>query len=751
MSLIEIAGNTILDKLRQGKLSFDPYSTLRTGIEIIERAAEQTWQTTPATPGQLLPTGQRIPPLTWDDWLNGRQYYYDELCVDNTVSVVKGKVCYKGDIPYLCDKIPVYSCPKPLIPAPKPTPAPFRGGQCYGVPYRVKVGLRYYLSGVFTQGGVGYLTQPSLQEEIPVAEVTVTGKILGLDIIEGSTFVSMPVWPTGFFEGTVRTVVATRIKTQNAAGQNSYTEVPFNFSPSPLNQAYSIWIISVERLDGLPDNCGDPEGYNTGDPEPEIYPPPEPSPERPFDPYPPIQPFPIPFPIPVPLPLPTPIGFPFPFPMPIPTPPRLPEEKPMPIPFPIPKPDWIDLPPPWIEEIKNCPPPCPPIDLSPVIEAIARIKVEINNEFNLTLNARLDAQLQAILNLLVALEARLSNTLLLQLEPKFQAVLTAITSLELNLSGQITAILNGILELNFTLNVKADLLLQALLEVKVALLNAILSIEFSPTIQVDPVKEYEIIEKPVIVKDCEVVEKPVLVKEFQVIEKPLVVKEYEILEIEKPVEVVREKQPPLEQVLLPVVECREDGSPEKRWQIVKTLVGEIPTSVQQKFHQTADLAEEKCLEEADKGCTVVLPSDCYSEYKLESQLVIDFGTQYPSMKGSKWRIHIPDPIENLDWCTHFENLIWHRGQVYGRLYFQGDSRLITGGYFQSETEAYRVLRMLEKLSKLKENRIRVTKLTKPKRTVKGQQTRAVRASVVLFDKDGNVIKGDCWRPPRNGC
>lgn len=423
----------------------------------------------------------------------------------------------------------------------------------------------------------------------------------------------------------------------------------------------------------------------------------------------------------------------------------------MPIPFPIPKPDWIDLPPPWLEDIKNCPPPCPPLDLSPVIEAIARIKIEINNEFNLTLNARLDAQLQAILNLLASLEARLSTTLLLQLEPKFQAVLTAITSLELNLSAQITNILTGILELNLNLNLKADLILQALLDVKIALLNAILSIEFSPTIQVDPVKEYEVIEKPVIVKDCEIVEKPVLITDYQVIEKPLVVKEYEIIETQKTVEVIKEKQPPLEQVLLPVVDCREDGSPEKRWQIVRTLVGAIPTSVQQQFHKTADLAEERCLEEADKGCTVVLPSDCYSEYKLESQLVIDFGTQYPTMRGSKWRIHIPDPIENLDWCTHFENLIWHRGQVYGRLYFQGDSRLITGGYFQSEAEAYRVLRMLEKLSKLKENRIRVTKLTKPKRTIKGQQTRAVRASVVLFDKEGNVVKGDCWRPPRNGC
>lgn len=732
MSLIEIAGNTILDKLRQGKLSFDPYSTLRTGIEIIESAAEQTWQTTPATPGQLLPTGQRIPPLTWDDWLNGRQYYYDELCVDNTVSVVKGKVCYKGDIPYLCDKIPVYSCPKPLIPVPKPTPAPFRGGQCattYLLTFKVTY-RRWYSNPCQLSAEEEYSS--SIEIQGPIVEFFTVGTGVGTC---GAPF----TWLA---------------KYRRRNSDQSITEhLVTSFSTSDGVEYFNFQVLSLIRKDGLPDDCGDPEGYNTGEPEPEIYPPPEPRPERPFDPYPPIQPFPIPFPIPVPLPIPTPTGFPFPFPMPIPTPPRLPEFKPMPIPFPIPKPDWIDLPPPWLEDIKNCPPPCPPIDLAPVIEAIARIKVEINNEFNLTLNARLDAQLQAILNLLVALEARLSTTLLLQLEPKFQAVLTAITSLELNLSGQITAILNGILELNFALNVKADLLLQALLEVKVALLNAILSIEFSPTIQVDPVKEYEIIEKPVIVKDCEVVEKPVLVKEVQIVEKPLVVKEYEILEIEKErtVEVVREKQPPLEQVLLPVVECREDGSPEKRWQIVKTLVGEIPTSVQQKFHQTADLAEEKCLEDADKGCTVVLPSDCYSEYKLESQLVIDFGTQYPTMKGSKWRIHIPDPIENLDWCTHFENLIWHRGQVYGRLYFQGDSRLITGGYFQSETEAYRVLRMLEKLSKLKENRIRVTKLTKPKRTVKGQQTRAVRASVVLFDKEGNVIKGDCWRPPRNGC
>lgn len=694
--------------------------------EITETAAKITDAYVPAPVGALLPDGRRIPSPGTENWAP----YYGRQCADGTVEVIKGRTNFDLSTILGIEKVgSIYECP-PLIPPPKPTPAPFRGGQC---PTYYIGEIKIFFKIWFVTGGGGFY----YSEETATHSVRILGPISSFSI-ELSNYETLSNNQSGH-------------STWLLFKHGQLTEQVVGGSVGGVIQFAAITEISLTREDGLPDNCGDPEGSNTGEPEPEIYPPPEPRPERPFDPYPDIKPFPIPFPIPVPLPIPTPTGFPFPFPMPIPTPPRLPEFKPMPIPFPIPKPDWIDLPPPWLEDIKNCPPPCPPLDLSPVIEAIARVKIEINNEFNLTLNARLDAQLQAILNLLASLEARLSTTLLLQLEPKFQAVLTAITSLELNLSAQVTNILTGILELNLNLNLKADLILQALLDVKIALLNAILSIEFSPTIQVDPVKEYEVIEKPVIVKDCEIVEKPVLITDYQVIEKPLVVKEYEIIETQKTVEVIKEKQPPLEQVLLPVVDCREDGSPEKRWQIVRTLVGAIPTSVQQQFQKTADLAEERCLEEADKGCTVVLPSDCYSEYKLESQLVIDFGTQYPTMRGSKWRIHIPDPIENLDWCTHFENLIWHRGQVYGRLYFQGDSRLITGGYFQSEAEAYRVLRMLEKLSKLKENRIRVTKLTKPKRTIKGQQTRAVRASVVLFDKEGNVVKGDCWRPPRNGC
>lgn len=283
-------------------------------------------------------------------------------------------------------------------------------------------------------------------------------------------------------------------------------------------------------------------------------------------------------------------------------------------------------------------------------------------------------------------------------------------------------------------------------------------IEVERVIEVPTIVEVErIIEVPTIVEVDRVIEVPEIVEVDRVIEIPTIVEVDRVIEVptivevDRIVEVPEIVEPPTENVLLPTIECDEDGNPVSNPVVVRTLVGAIPVETQEKFHEMAKLAIEQCKDENDDGCNVVLPSDVYSEYNLESQLVITFGLNYPKHRGSAWNIHIPNPIEDLNWCEHFDSLMWVRGNVYGRLFFDGNSRLWTGGYFDSEEEANRVLMQLQSLSKYDDYRIRITKGGSPKRTIKGQTTRAVRASIVLFDDEMNPTDNKCFKPPADGC
>jgi hypothetical protein len=84
-------------------------------------------------------------------------------------------------------------------------------------------------------------------------------------------------------------------------------------------------------------------------------------------------------------------------------------------------------------------------------------------------------------------------------------------------------------------------------------------------------------------------------------------------------------------------------------------------------------------EETDPSCNavVLLPAEPLNELEVPTQLVIKFGLNYPSASGSRWSIHVPNPIPDLNWCDHFENLFrtvvdadaelrWCRPSVLGR-------------------------------------------------------------------------------------
>lgn len=152
------------------------------------------------------------------------------------------------------------------------------------------------------------------------------------------------------------------------------------------------------------------------------------------------------------------------------------------------------------------------------------------------------------------------------------------------------------------------------------------------------------------------------------------------------------------------------------------------------------------------GCFVLRPDDNYAELKVERQLVIQFGRNYPKVTGSIWDIHIPNPIDDLDWCKHLDDLVWRRGSVVGRGYFE-NSAIYTGGYFETEDIAFDFINKIALLSKneLTNGRPRITKHGSPKQQPVIQTIRAVRAVIATLDDEGNTVDTVCYKPPKGGC
>lgn len=173
--------------------------------------------------------------------------------------------------------------------------------------------------------------------------------------------------------------------------------------------------------------------------------------------------------------------------------------------------------------------------------------------------------------------------------------------------------------------------------------------------------------------------------------------------------------------------------------------------------QNQFLLNTTCQPSEEQGCVVLLPDERYAEFTVTKQLVLTFGENYPKQTGSLWHVNIPMPIDNLDWCEHFENISMRKGSVNGRLYWE-NSKIYTGSYFESEEEARRVLALLAALSTSTPRQNngsldpRITKGAKTKRIPQNRVTRCVKAVV----SDINPLTGEptgvqCYKPPRGGC
>lgn len=159
----------------------------------------------------------------------------------------------------------------------------------------------------------------------------------------------------------------------------------------------------------------------------------------------------------------------------------------------------------------------------------------------------------------------------------------------------------------------------------------------------------------------------------------------------------------------------------------------------------------------DASSTVIMPDARYEHFKAVRQLEIVWGTHYPTQKTPLWQTYLPNPINGLDWCQHFESLQVTKGNVKGHVEWE-NSKIPTGIYCETEEEATRILMYLITLSnaiptlnRFGQPKIVITKGNSSKRIIQERTLRAVRVAISEIGEDGNVSSVLCFTPPPEGC
>lgn len=148
-------------------------------------------------------------------------------------------------------------------------------------------------------------------------------------------------------------------------------------------------------------------------------------------------------------------------------------------------------------------------------------------------------------------------------------------------------------------------------------------------------------------------------------------------------------------------------------------------------------------------CVPVQPADEFAEFDVPRQLVLTWGEEYPTQKGSLWHTQIPNPREDLDWCRDFDDLQFTKGNVYGR-WLWGNSKIKSGMRCVDEDEAERILDLIGLLS-VSEGKMRITKGGGVKLNPAVRPVRCVRAAIAQLDAEGLAVMVKCFVPPIGGC
>jgi hypothetical protein len=184
---------------------------------------------------------------------------------------------------------------------------------------------------------------------------------------------------------------------------------------------------------------------------------------------------------------------------------------------------------------------------------------------------------------------------------------------------------------------------------------------------------------------------------------------------------------------------------------------EAADGFEQQLKEVAKLTEAECKGRNDKDkipdCVAIMPSDIYSEFNIEGRLTLYFVKEADWPKrganDSKWSIDIPNPIDGLDWCTHFENFAYTKGNFNCRE-FWSDSGIRSGAYCSSKNEGIRLLNMMKALTKATSLRRRFSEVSVGRKPLYQGRIRVIRA-VKTTIVNGTVTACVAYHRPATGC
>jgi hypothetical protein len=182
---------------------------------------------------------------------------------------------------------------------------------------------------------------------------------------------------------------------------------------------------------------------------------------------------------------------------------------------------------------------------------------------------------------------------------------------------------------------------------------------------------------------------------------------------------------------------------------------EAADGFEQQLKEVAKLTTAECKGRNDKPpeCVAIMPSDIYSELNIEGRLTLYFVKEADWPKrganDSKWSIDIPNPIDGLDWCTHFENFAYTKGNFNCRE-FWSDSGIRSGAYCSSKNEGIRLLNMMKALTKATSLRRRFSEVSVGRKPLYQGRIRVIRA-VKTTIVNGTVTACVAYHRPATGC
>lgn len=151
-------------------------------------------------------------------------------------------------------------------------------------------------------------------------------------------------------------------------------------------------------------------------------------------------------------------------------------------------------------------------------------------------------------------------------------------------------------------------------------------------------------------------------------------------------------------------------------------------------------------------CVAIMPSESYGFVK-ESILTLRFCRvdQFPrsSSTDSKWDLHIPNPIADLDWCEHFDSFRLTKGSLYARCVWSASNHR-SGAYVLNESEGEKLVNFIDSLSVNTPRQKIVEVQSNAGPSSDSVQVRIARAYLVPF-QDGQRLPAVCFRPPEDGC